>query len=117
MQAIEISPLRIRRSFGRIQILRIAIRIERAATKCNRSSLHIKHREDNAPAKSIVRTAFILLYDQPALLKLLLRRTFLTEMGRERVPTVERRSQPESIRRFLSEAALLQIMPNRGSGF
>src|ERR1043166_3482669 len=115
MQTIKISALGVSGGLRRIQILWIAIRIERAPAESDRFSLDIEHWKDYTPAKSIVRTALVFLDDQSALFKLFLRRALLTEMRRKSFPTVRRKTKTESLDRFFGKAALLQVVTHRGS--
>src|SRR5215831_4715885 len=117
MQPIEISSLRVVWCFRRVQVLGIAIRIERASTKRNRFSLHIKYREDEPPAKTIVGPAFIFLDHQTALLELFLARALLTQMSRQSFPTVRSKPKPEGLCGFITDAAFFQILAHRCRSF
>src|SRR5437660_6810251 len=117
MQPIKISSLGIGGCFRRVQVLGIACGIEYAAAKGNRFSLHVKHGENEPPAKTIVRTTFIFLYHETALLEVFLAGPLLPQMRGKSFPTVGSKSEPESLCGFISDATTFQILAHRRGGF
>src|SRR2546429_8036590 len=103
------ATLHVRRSFRRIQILRLTFGIKNSAAKRDRFSLRIEYRKHQPAAKTIVGSAFIFLDDQPAFFKLLLRRALLPEMSRKRFPTVGCKSKLKGLTGLFGDAALFKI--------
>src|SRR3989442_10615827 len=111
------TAFRVGSCFRRVEIFRLAFRVQCSPTKSDWFPLSVEDRKHQPPTKTIVRTAFFFFDDQSAAFEMLLRCTFLTKMSRESVPTFGSKAKLKRLARLFGNSSLLEIVANRGSGF